>query len=312
MSGKIYVGSPNGVVVRAKDVVVGDSNNVAHRAKGVFVGNSSDKAVKIWPASVLPIGYQEVEWIKFLKNTSKFNTYVKTYTQPRIVLTFKPYKTSDSSPIDRGLVYSNYLEVNSYIGDGYGRTKFYDMTINLRMSNESRYSTLQLYNYYEPDSTLDDPSTKREGVFNVTTNKAEGVLSDVVYRIDFNNISNGISNYYLYCEEGYYSIPANNRIASHKKMDLSPFKRQNENTYIYLINYVSPHSSSFNKCEMIFYHCTMYNNSGTNSGEIIHDYYPCCRKADNQVGLYDVVDRIFIQSETSLSENTDYILGPEV
>ena len=302
MSGKIYVGSPNGVVVRAKDVVVGDSNNVAHRAKGVFVGNPSDKAVKIWPASPLPIAYQEVEWIKFLHNTSKFNTYVKTYTQPRIVLTFKTYKneTNDSSVIGP-LVDSKDLEVKSYIGDSYGRTKFYSMRINLYVYNEPRYSELNFYNYYYPDTTLDDPSTKMEGIFKVTTNKAEGVLNDVVYRIDFNNISNGISNYYLYCEEGYYSIPANNRIASHKKMDLSPFKQQNENTYIYLL-----------KCGMIFYHCTMYDNTGTNSGEIIHDYYPCCRKADNQVGLYDVVDRIFIQSETSLSENTDYILGPEV
>ena len=69
MSGKLYIGSPNGIVKRGTGVYVGDSNGVGHIAKGVFIGDQNGKARKIWPASILPIAYQQVEWINVISNS---------------------------------------------------------------------------------------------------------------------------------------------------------------------------------------------------------------------------------------------------
>lgn len=82
---KTYMGV-NGVARRPNKIYVGDGNGVARKVVAAYVGVNG-KARKIWPfndisKSILPSGYQPVEYIKgFSKSISlkKYpNTYLKT------------------------------------------------------------------------------------------------------------------------------------------------------------------------------------------------------------------------------------------
>ena len=305
MSGKIYVGSPNGVVARAKDVVVGDSNNVAHRAKGVFVGNSSDKAVKIWPASVLPIGYQEVEWLEvpaYIRGTTvgarsayDMITYIKSTMFPRMELSFEFTEDIDSNGIYG--IFSCENNISKDTGDGWlGRgALFYDFAIKSNRfiimfgyaPNQEYVSTHDFDRIYSTDS--------------------EEILTNTRYTLIYNQKQNNLSRFYLYNTEGYYSIPRNNLLGSSSKNVINT-TYTDETSYIKVCGYTAGfygddplHQGDYRLFSppkgFRLYYCKMYDQNNN----LIRDFIPAYRKSDEKTGFYDMVDKIFIESNTQLT-----------
>lgn len=317
MSGKIYVGSSNGVVTRASDIFIGDSNDVARHAKGVFVGNSSDKAVKIWPASVLPIGYQEVEWLEvpsYYKDIAVYdntdymlNTFIKTQDFPRLDISFSFTKNIPNDQICGIVTGISHSDTNkepitqsAYIF-GFSKNRFV-----LIFGIGSRRST---GGYDAPDVIL--------------STDAETILTNTTYTLVFNKIENNISNFYLYNTDGYYSIPRNNLLGSSSK-NIVPEGTipwyDGYRQYIHVLGYdylgvefftEPPYSTYFQEYGgsdkyytrfsppegFRFYYCKMYDKNEN----LIRDLVPCYRKSDNVVGLYDVIDRIFIVGDVQLT-----------
>lgn len=296
MTGRTFVGANNKSVIPRRTYI--GINNIARKVSAAYVGDENNKAKKIWPVSVLPSEFQQLEWITFKSNDAAFVTYVKFFDQPRIVMTFE---------IPDPGFYGQYGYLFGYYSGG----ERFDKNNNSILYHimESRLYSSRGFRIEHGFNTED---------FQKDTNLNEKYLTDALYMIDFNNLNAGMSQYYLYCEKGYYSIPKNNLIGSHAKYDYSILRdeyRQREDAadYINLLNNREAYHYEFEYSinPIKFYHCTMYDNSGDTSGDIIHDYYPCYRKSDNKIGLYDYTDRIFLPNATDLSSDS-YILGPEV
>ena len=48
------------------------------------------------------------------------------------------------------------------------------------------------------------------------------------------------------------------------------------------------------------------------SGNLIRDMYPCYRKSDNEIGMYDLVNNVFYTNDYDFNTGTYFIKGPDV
>lgn len=266
MSGKIFVGNLSNIATLPKNILVGDSNNIAKNVKTVYVGNSSNQAVKVWPNSRVPEGYQEVEYITVANIGA--NSFALTFSESkrvRFVTSFKIHQKRDEEASSY-LFYTGSLESVSYGGSSIGN--------RLKVEYDSN-------NFY--------------------TNVNEGILLSKLYTIDFANLNNGLARFYLYCEDGYYSIPANNLLGTASKITTS-------STRPYALIYVGGHYTTS------FYISKLYDNSGYSSGDILHEFIPCYEgtRENFSSGFYDIIDRIFYPIVPSYYHSINITLGPDV
>jgi hypothetical protein len=78
------------------------------------------------------------------------------------------------------------------------------------------------------------------------------------------------------------------------------------NLYIFARNYVEP-SSTYPKgdtaANLKLYHLTIID---TATQSVLKNFFPCKRKSDNKLGLYDVINDKF---HTNLNDQSDFIAG---
>lgn len=282
MSSDIFAGNQNNVAKSISKIWAGSKNNIAMPVKGVFIGDSNNVARKVWPNSILPSSYQQLEWID-IKNTRRsygyyggiYITTVSSYF-PRISISFT----------------INYYEAFG----GYGPQLY-----SIHYSSESQphysnccwiFSNYLMFDYYR---TNEEGYITYNYINEVKTNTSEGLLSNTRYTVDANHVVGSNLNYYVYNTEGFYSISSNNLVASCENQTRQ--YTQFEGVSIMGV----PSNSSIR-----YYHASFYNPSN----ELINDLYTCQRKSDNKYGLYDYVNRIFYPF--SKDEYTTLIPGPTV
>ena len=268
MSGKIFAGVNNKATL-PKKVYVG-INNTAREVKAAYVGVNG-VAQKIWPNFVLPIEYHQIEYIGLSRRgTNAFNgLVVRDDRVSRILMNFK---IINKSTTENGTLLSAQ---------------------NTNASNHLDYFTTNFEFILGPES-------QRTRIY---SNYNEGILLNKLYTVDFNYLSDGTSYYYLYCEDGYYSIASHNLLGS---VSNSIIGTQGE----YFISLFANYSS------MVYYYpIILCDNSGGSSGTVIHEFIPCykgTRENYTDVGVYDIVDRIFYRVSPPSYVNIDIALGPDV
>ena len=100
-------------------------------------------------------------------------------------------------------------------------------------------------------------------------------------------MEDNISRFYLYANDGYYSIPSNNLLGTIEKRDYS----SQSGYYSFLGHYSRPRTNATFLKILDF---KVYDNSSGTSGDLIHDYYPCYQNSGNYyIGYYDIIDKIF-------------------
>ena len=287
MAGKFFIGNSNNIATLPKNILVGDSNNIARKVKGIYVGNSQNKAVKVWPSIVVPDNYVQFEWFFFQFDAQvdggsgwiyPVTSNVLVYQQPRIVINFQ---CVGDSTYNGALFLSKFGTANSYYSS----------------FNVYRNGNYMAVNYADPVA---------EENFTIKTNESAGIDSTVIYTLDYNNIENNISRFYLSATDGYYSIKTNQLLGSTEKKDYSTLSPSMY--YSFNVSEAWPSNLVFRFLKI--FNIKIYDNTGTSSGSLIHDYYPCYKTGEN-VGFYDIVDKIFIAFNCPAS-NRAVVLGPTV
>lgn len=287
MSGKIFVGNTSNIATLPKNILVGNPSNIARNVKGIYVGNSQNQAVQVWPNGRVPVGYQEVEYIRSVYKTNTFYTGIKPNSNTRIVIDFmytdilfsyadnfgrqpsSPFYTSENEEI---FYYSGYqLTLNSvqnadYTTDFYFRVCFGSKYYNIYSLHQGTSSPdwSEAYNYFYP-KLVNKKMT-------VDLNRNRGTL---------------------YIDGGLV-----------KTFDNTFSQLGNE---IRLLSYY--HGSQFSYTEawnkINLYSCQIYQNN-----VLVRDFIPCYHKTTYGVYLYDRVNGTLYQCNNS-SQYPPY-LGPDV
>ena len=220
MSGKFFVGNTSNIATLPKDILVGDQNNIARKVKEIYIGNSQNQAVKVWPSQIIPDIFTQLNWIYF-DHYARFSigTDINTSIQPRIQLDFSFPEDINSHTYGENCFFSG---TRFSAGDS-GTTivnawNFSTGTTSLSYSahiqringeywfifkyNLPHYSSPYTYGYYQ------SPDVYRTGSYCVKT-YVGSVSSNARFTLDFNYITNNISNTYISCNEVYYSTSSN-------------------------------------------------------------------------------------------------------
>lgn len=289
MAGKIYVGDGSNKAKKPSKIYVGGSDNKAHLVKAVYVGDSSNKARKVWPTSILPNGYTQLEYLGI--KTGGINPGMDYSTYPRIVIEFMvPSNASAYGASSIIHMYKDTLYTENPGSDWptYNTDESYYSSFNVTTYDISLFEQIidsKQGTLYGPDEGY---YVKNNVVY---ANQTEGTLKNTKYIVDYRNNQ----NVYLYNSEGYYSISSHNLLYS----GLTNHTFGNRN-YAFVDSYDfvilgqdrgmgSDIPSSHRSCNI--YSCLMYNDS-----TLIRNFIPSYRNSDNKLGFYDTVNRVFYKA----------------
>lgn len=292
MAGKTYFGNASSLPVFPKNIYIGNNSNQPTAVKEIYIGNSSNQPVRVWPNMVIPdANYQQVEYIGLQGSGAygNINTGVKLKTSnPRIIAKF-----AITGNFPKGYSQTLWSLFKSYnLGMPQGYLTGWNCGFYQDHDNEAFCVVFGNGTSWDDDSYYGVASSSEKE----TTDSMEGVLKNVPYIIDFDNRSNGYSRFYLYASQGYYSLPAHNLLWTVKTPTFSAAPWEEDPYRIYFDT----------RSKTIFYSIKMYSTSGS----LIRNYYPCYNKSNNEMGFYDIVNRVFYGSGY-LANGEHAILGPD-
>ena len=262
-------------------IFVGNTSNIATLPKNILVGDSSNIARNV---KEIYVGNSQNQAVKVWPNRILPDTY-----QQVEYMGINNYGTNAFT----SLIFTNYyiqcravlnFKVYKHSNED---TSFLTMLSSTDLPCETCINYNHIYFRYGDETYYSYPNEK--------------VLTKTRYTIDCNNILNNVSRFFIYNSEGYYSNPANNLVASTPKLSSAVQTSQTAQCMqVVKYSYIE------------FYRLTLYNNNGSNSGNIVHDFYPCYRKIDRQAGYYDIVDRMFYEVKPSYYHKIQIYLGSNV
>lgn len=279
MAKNVFVGV-NNIAKRPSNIYVGVDNK-ARRVKEAYVGVDGI-AKKVWPSSVLPNGYTQLEYIDMCLYMTDSNATLNT----RIIMSFSLARAYFGYG---ARLFSGNFGTAASAGD---ELVIYRAEIPQYVSDYFKFS------YYKQVLSSNWPYSQE-----YRTNTSEGLLTYTDYTIDFLNGN----NIYLYNSEGYYSISSHNYIGSFTKQ--TPKSGSTKE-----LGFFGPGFGSGDGSIGKAYYIKVYNGS-----TLIRNFYPCYRNSDKYLGYYDMVNRIFYQAYSSGSSITyesarskNYLIGPIV
>ena len=283
MAKNIFAGVDN-VAKKAKNIYVG-VNNKARKVKEVYAGVGG-VARKVWPNNLIPDDrYQSVTSIGVKASSSSARIYFYptldptfvTYPILRCVMKFSLFDTSGA--IGNTEDGRQYIDGRGFVEYGYLYGSEYDSSVCIKLGYEKNSSGNLLFNV-----TYGKRATPPYFVERFTSYSSENMILDNIYTIDFSN------NYatYIDSQRGYYSNPANRYMGSLTSSKISPPSNDmySSNWYytgiefglgLYLLGKV--------------YSVKFYKNNTT----LIRDYVPCYRISDGYIGMFDMVNRVFLE-----------------
>lgn len=90
MAKDFLIGNANNVAKKPSKILIGNSNNIAKQVKYIFAGNSSNQAVRVYPNHLIPVEYQECEYIYNTGGTQRIDSGVKPNSDTTIIVDFTP------------------------------------------------------------------------------------------------------------------------------------------------------------------------------------------------------------------------------
>ena len=250
MAGKTYIGNSSGLAVELPSILIGDDNGLSKDVQKIYVGNENNRSVKVWPNPIIPMAYQQVE---FLYNTGG-TQYIDTGIKPN----------SDTT---------TYIEFK--IGD-------------------ATYATT------------------RRTLFGAVTYASGSSLNPQCYALDYEMGTHQRLTYFfggeIYIYTDYtrnawhyvkYNEPGGNMYYDGRLVGTSTktFTAYNANMRLFgSRNTIAPEGLYIN----IF--------RAWQNNVLIRDMYPCYRKSDNVIGMYDLVnDQFYTNAGTGI-----FYKGPDV
>ena len=283
----MYIGQ-NNQAKKVKKFYLG-INNQSKKVKRAYIGVNG-QAKLFYKGTVLPNTYQQIEYLGL--TTATYQSGIKIPSpllteNPRFVAKFSLHKETHNSG-------AGYV----IFGGTYGYTA--EENIYYELATTDLYATAYNDDYFV--FWYGKANSSGEAVFEKTTvYSGEKIQLDKKYTVDFNNISNNTSRFYLYCESGYFSDPSHNSIGSITKSTMT----SSSSAYIGLLNYCTNGGNFGNQGGGVrLYSCKIYNSSNT----LLKDLYPCKRISDNMYGVYDIVNNAFFSTNNNNAANLD--VGP--
>ena len=280
MAGKMYVGNSNDKSKSPVKIYYGDSSDKAKKVAKIYIGNSQNKAVKVWPNTVVPNIYQQVQYIQ--------NSGKTQWIDPGQV-----YPDSNTT------IEIRYIATNlpgSGIGyvfgcDDYGRVRASDRyrtahsQYSLGHANNNTYFTVDFSESVANASTYVWRTYYRFNPFGGNTNPPLNTMIKLSI--------NKPGGYSYLNDELIYSTTAtfqNNAQyhgnVSHAKAKIILFGHQHMDSGNVDISDSSCVTASTLEIKLYQFTVLQY-------GIPIRDLYPCYRKSDNVIGLYDIVNEVF-------------------
>ena len=293
MTGIPYVGNASGQARKVQEIYVGNGSSQARKAQAVYVGNSSGIAVKVWPTTLLPTNYQEVEYIT--RSTSSFDHDIGTYIDLNLIPdshteiitclgNFKAYRNYGNP--DRmmfGTAVWNYVPKLGYALHGaFGLYCFY---------SNSGLSVYSIFKGEEEDADGIDYLGDRCGNFSNT----DIVLFDL-------NRNNGQTWIRKNNDDEELIATSTEVFGSYNGNTIGIFGKENAIDTPSgggISPGIHPLDSIFN---FNFYYCAIYYKPNT----LLMECYPCYRKSDFKTGVFDVVSNNFYPAIDG-----DFYCGPD-
>ena len=273
MTGKLFVGVNNKAVL-PRSIYAG-VNNIARKVSAAYVGDENNRAKKIWPVSVLPNGFKQLEYIDASTTAVDLRNEVRAEVDPRIIMSFEMTQAPG-----RAYSYDTLYFINGY---------YYSRNSEYAELTRYEYDFYCIPNYFIFGHNSPVSEWKSGG-----TNSTEGILLNKLYTLDFFP-GDGI---YLYNIEGYYSVSSHNKLVSIPQR----YSGSAENTNVLELFKVNDTYAAAAHAKL--YGAVIYDGS-----TIIKDLYPARKVSDGVYGFYDTVDRLFYPT---LSSSHTINIGPEV
>lgn len=284
MAGKTYIGNNSDLSVELPSILIGDDNGLSKDVQKIYVGNDNNRSVKVWPNQKVPLTYQQVEYIRNSGSTQYLdpNIYPDMYTTT--LIDFEIVTNSNGTNRAYILGCNNEGRVNSSDSN---RTFTYEYNI---------YSSAYRDYYYGLMSYGGIGFSNMGGSYNFAQSSIAGRRHTVkmfaqggeLYFDDVlrTTVTATFSNEYAYLGKSKKYARSKMLIFACEWMNLD----YNNTIAIY-------------DGELKLYHFAVWQQ-----GVLIRDMYPCYRKSDYEIGMYDLVnDKFYTNAGTGI-----FYKGPNV
>lgn len=303
----LYIGV-NGVPKKIKKMYVG-VNGISKEIKKGYIGVNGIPKL-FYQNNILPDRYQQIEYLGAdIANSVNFQIstgVIGRTVDPRIVCKFKVTNTGGGS--------LNVFKCGKFSpNDNKGKS------ISLWFgSDQGSYQTLGsngiqgVSTQYNNFLILYDNSVQRWDSSGYTTTPYyvdsryyntypcnERISKYYTYIVDYNNKSNNTARFYLYADDGYFSIPSHNLLVSWSTPSFYP----DDSAYVFM----APDWRA--NGVVLYYSLKMYDTSGN----CIRNFYPCRDLNTNYYGFYDFQNKVFYSTNVTNGNGTNpkLYIGPE-
>ena len=305
MAKNIFAGVDN-VAKKAKNIYVG-VNNKARKVKEVYAGVGG-VARKVWPNNLIPDDrYQSVTSIGVRKYDAELYflptldpTFVP-YPVMRCVIKFSLFDVSHAASKTEDATY-RFGRINGFIEYGYlyQTDSNYAEVIKLGYEHTGSYTSGNMI--FNVEHAKRKASTPVQDWIRSYT--SEDMILNNIYTIDF------LNNYatYIDSQRGYYSNPSNRYIGS---IDASKISPPANDMYSQPYYFTGIQFGMANYLLGKIYSVKFYKNNTT----LIRDYIPGYRISDGYLGMYDMVNNVFLEAYRTrydpVKTNTEYYVIEE-
>ena len=139
MAGKTYIGNSSDRSVELPSILIGDDNGLSKDVQKIYVGDENNRSVKVWPSPLLPLAYQQCEYIYNTNHTEYIDTgiYPDSNTRCWVDVYVKSVISNNTNPGNDTGFLGTTDRTNSYGIDIYGGGTNYTEYCNILFGSGS-------------------------------------------------------------------------------------------------------------------------------------------------------------------------------
>lgn len=273
MAGKTYIGNSSGLAVELPSILIGDENDLSKDVQKIYVGDENNRSVKVWPSPLLPLAYQQVEYILNTNTTEYINTGVNPNSDTSFSVDFQ-IDYLDTSSYNSPLGHFPFGIYNIHISNS-NATYVDGDSFGIRVFRGSgTYGSYYMYCYFGYND------------YDYTFGSSTSPLY-ARHVVDFNKSSG------FYIDDNLIGTTTNT------------FSAINKNVLLF----GCAHNNGTSKITPTAHKLKLYHFKAWQGNTLIRDMYPCYLKSDTQtIGMYDLAGgRFYGNSGTGI-----FYKGPDV
>ena len=276
MAKKAFIGNSSGKAQKITKIYIGSSDEKAHKIKAAYIGDSNGKARKFWPNSILP---EEYQWVEYIMNNGGqiIDTGIKANSDTRLIVDMEVITVEhDNQTQWYWSRCAGYFGASGWTFYPNGPTDFVRGTSycfqSVSVGSDKKYARL-LYNGGSGVTFSDKQYLFHRYIYDINRSGGNSYINDELVMSSTETFSDTEGNVSLFAAS-YYST-------AHNQMSYA----------------------SSGQCKI--YQFTAFQNN-----TLVRNMYPCYRKSDNVVGMYDIVHGVFYTNISSSSN--PFYKGPNV